>query len=139
MTQVLIDTHVLAWSMIDPSRLSYAALTAFRGAAEILVPPCALHEITLKVRSGKWNEMAPHADRLDGLCLSQGFGFAPYTARMAMAAGSLEWAHRDPFDRMIGATALDLGCPLVSRDDAFDGLDGFPGWQGRIWTSGEKT
>lgn len=133
MTRVLIDTHILAWSLIDPARLSSAALAALKSASEILVPPSALHEISLKVRNGKWNDMIAHAERLDSLCTDQGFLFAPYTARMAMAAGALDWAHRDPFDRMIAATALELTCPLISKDAAFDGLTGVPGWQGRIW------
>lgn len=30
------------------------------------------------------------------------------------------------------AAAMDLGCPPISRDGAFDGLDGRPGWPGRI-------
>lgn len=133
MTKILIDTHVLVWSMIAPSSLPPAALSAIEFASAVLVPPCALHEVALKVRNGKWDEMADHAARLDSLCLSQGLEFAPYTARMAMAAGSLEWSHRDPFDRMIAATAIELSCLLISKDPAFDGLKAVSGWRGRIW------
>ena len=136
MTKVLIDTHVLAWSLIAPSSLPSEALAAIKSASDVLVPPCALHEITLKVRNRKWDDMLPHVDRLDSLCLAQGFEFAPYSARMAMAAGFLEWAHRDPFGRMIAATAIELSCPLISKDPAFDGLKGFTGWCGRIWNDG---
>lgn len=136
MTKVLIDTQVLVWSMVDPASLPDEAVSAIESAALVLVPPCALHEITLKVRNGKWDDMIPHADRLDSLCLAQGFEFAPYTARMAMAAGSLEWVRRDPFDRMIAATAIELSCSLVSQDPAFDGLADFTGWCGRIWDGG---
>ena len=53
-----------------------------------------------------------------------------------MAAGLLAWDHRDPFDRMIAATAIELSCPLISKDPAFDGLAGFTGWCGRIWNEG---
>jgi len=133
MSAVLIDTHVLAWSLIDPGSLAPAALSALEAASTILVPPCALHEITLKVRNGKWDTMRAHADQLDSLCLAQGFDFSPYTARMAMASGSLDWVHRDPFDRMIAATALELSCPLISKDAVFDALHTLPGWKGRIW------
>ena len=58
---------------------------------------------------------------------------APYTAEIAFLAGAMQWSHRDPFDRMIAATAMALGCPLISKDAAFDGLDGLPEWHGRIW------
>ena len=52
---------------------------------------------------------------------------------MAILAGSMEWDHPDPFDRMIGVTALEMGMALVSSDEAFDMLDEIPGWRGRIW------
>lgn len=133
MTVVLIDTHVLAWSLIEPDLIEKQARSVLEGGATIYVPPCALHEIALKVRKGAWDQMAPHAGRLDALCAVQGFQPAPYTFRMAMLAGSLDWAHRDPFDRMIAATAIEMTAPLVSKDTAFNGLEGFDRWLGRIW------
>ena len=72
MTRILIDTHVLAWSMISPASLPNEARAAIESASAVLAPPCALHEITWKVRNGKWDAMAHHADRLDSLCLAQG-------------------------------------------------------------------
>lgn len=135
MTSVLIDTHVLAWSLIAPARLPQEAKSLLVSGAMVYVPPCSLHEITTKVRNGKWDAMAPYTDRLDGLCMSQGFHIAPYTAKMAMRSGSMDWAHRDPFDRMIAATALEMACPLISTDAAFDDLEAFPAWKGRIWGS----
>ena len=32
----------------------------------------------------------------------------------------MEWPHRDPFDRLLAATALIEGLPLVSIDVVFD-------------------
>lgn len=135
MTAVLIDTHVLVWSLIDPDRIGTHARSIMEGGATVYVPPCALHEMTLKIRKGAWDEMAPHADRLDALCAVQGFQPAPYTFRMAMRAGALDWAHRDPFDRMIATTAMEMRVPLVSKDPAFDDLEAIDGWFGRIWSA----
>lgn len=134
MSDVLIDTHVLAWSLVASSYLTHEVRRSLESGATIYVPPCALHEITLKVRKGQWDEMEPHAGRLDSLCFAQGFRIASYTGRMAMLAGSMEWKHADPFDRMIAATAIEMACPLISKDAAFDGLEGSPGWKGRIWS-----
>jgi PIN domain nuclease of toxin-antitoxin system len=133
---VLLDTHALAWSLIAPDVLGPEVRAALEGGAAVHVPPCAFHEITLKVRKGKWDAMAPHAGRLDALSAAQGFRVAPYTARMAMLAGAMDWAHPDPFDRMIAATALELAMPLVSKDGAFDDLSGRVEWRGRLWGSG---
>nr|WP_207102243.1 type II toxin-antitoxin system VapC family toxin [Paracoccus shandongensis] len=133
MSHVLVDTHVLAWSLVAPSFLTAAARSLLESGATIHVPPCAFHEIASKVRKGKWDAMLPYARSLDSLCSAQGFSIAPYTARMAMLSGSMEWDHPDPFDRMIAATAIEMSCPLISKDTAFDGLIGFAGWKGRIW------
>ena len=116
MTNVLIDTHVLAWSLIAPARLPLEARSLLVSGAMVYVPPCSLHEITTKVRTGKWDAMAPYADRLDGLCMSQGFHIAPYTAKMAMRSGAMDWAHRDPFDRLMIAQALVEKMAFISAD-----------------------
>ena len=39
----------------------------------------------------------------------------------AAYAAHLEWAHRDPWDRLLAAQALLENCVLVSVDKVFDG------------------
>ena len=133
MSSVLIDTQILAWSLVDPGKLSETACAKLTEVTKVYVPPIAFYEIARKVRIGKWDEMKPHMDGLGGLVEKQGFHFAPYTARMATQAGLLEWDHRDPFDRMIAATALELKVELVSSDVVFDELDSRDDWRGRVW------
>lgn len=134
MSVILLDTHVWAWSLFEPSKLSPAAIKAIEKATEVYVPPCAFHEITQKHRSGKWPEAGNVVGRLISLLEAQAGLVAPYTARMAIMSGGMEWNHGDPFDRMIAATAIEMACPLVSKDSAFDDLEGIPGWKGRIWS-----
>ena len=132
---VLLDTHVWAWSLFEPSKLSPVAVRAIERASEVYVPPCSFHEITQKYRSGKWPEVGDVVDRLISLLEAQGGLVAPYTARMGIRSGDMEWSHRDPFDRMIAATAIEMACPLISKDTAFDDLEDVSGWKGRIWSS----
>jgi len=134
MTTVLLDTHTWVWSMLDMPDLHPAARQAIEEAQTVYVAPCSFHEITQKHRSGKWPEVGSILARLPALLRAQGGVVAPYTAEMAMLSGGMEWSHRDPFDRMIAATAIEMACPLVSKDAAFDGLKGFPGWKGRLWS-----
>jgi PIN domain nuclease of toxin-antitoxin system len=133
MTTVLLDTHTWVWSLFAPSALSQTAKASIETAQTVTLAPCSFHEITAKHRSGKWPEVGPIIARLPQLLAAQGGVVAPYTAGMAMHSGGMDWAHKDPFDRMIAATAIELSCPLVSKDAAFDSLAGQAGWMGRIW------
>lgn len=133
MSAVLIDTHVLAWSLVDPDRLSPTARRAIESSSAVFVPPCSLQEIALLVRKGAWDAMAAQVGRLDSLCALQGMQPAPFTWRMGLLAGHMEWTHRNPFDRMIAATAIEMAIPLVSKDTAFDSLPSTTGWMTRLW------
>ena len=133
MTTVLLDTHAWVWSLFAAAELSGPARQAIEAAQTVLVAPCSFHEIAQKHRLGKWPEVSGIVGQMPQLLRAQGGMVAPYTATMAMLAGGMDWSHRDPFDRMIAATAIEMVCPVVSRDSAFDDLRGRSGWPGRVW------
>ncbi|MDE0054608.1 MAG: type II toxin-antitoxin system VapC family toxin [Gammaproteobacteria bacterium] len=131
MSAVLLDTHAWIWSLMDSSRLGSDAKTAIIEADAVHVSPISVYEIVRKARLGKWPEIVPHIDAL--LTETQTVS-APFTRAVATRAGALDWAHRDPFDRFIAATAIEMGWALVSKDPEFDALDRTRGWQGRVWS-----
>ncbi|MRX52029.1 PIN domain-containing protein [Paracoccus sp. S-4012] len=133
MSRVLLDTHSFIWSLVMSSELSATARGMIEAADAVYVAPISFYEITQKHRIGRWPELGPVVDQLLPLWREQGTELAPYTAEIAFLAGAMPWSHRDPFDRMIAATAITLGCPLISKDVAFDQLDSFSGWPGRVW------
>ena len=130
MASVLLDTHVWAWSLVEPGRISAAARTAIELADAVYVSPISFFEIGQKVRLGKWPEMAPHAERLPEVLRGQGAYLAPMTGEICLKASLFDWTHRDPFDRLLAATVQVTGDGLVSADGAFDGV---PGGVRRIW------
>lgn len=130
---LLLDTHVWVWTMVEPELIPATLRLRIAAASAVLVPPCALYEIAQKHRLGKWPAVAGLIPRLPALLRAQGAKPAPFTPEMAQRAGAMDWPHRDPFDRMIAATAIELCCPIVSKDPAFDALAGMPGWKGRVW------
>ncbi|TVQ34777.1 MAG: type II toxin-antitoxin system VapC family toxin [Geminicoccaceae bacterium] len=121
MKTVLLDTHAWAWSLGDDPRLSKNAADCLTTATAVLLSPISLFEIRQKVRLGKWPDMAPFTERLVDILAEQGGRLAPLDGPICSAAGGMAWAHRDPFDRLILATALHIGVPLVSADVVFDG------------------
>ncbi|PWR02478.1 PIN domain nuclease [Meridianimarinicoccus roseus] len=124
MRAVLLDTHAWVWSFASPALLSARASAAITGADTVYVSPISFFEIGQKVRLGKWPEMEAHVAGLAEILTAQGGVAAPFTPDICLRAALRDWAHRDPFDRLLAASANVLGLPLVSRDAAFAGWNG---------------
>jgi PIN domain nuclease of toxin-antitoxin system len=73
--------------------------------------------------------MAPFMQQLPALLEEQGGGIAALTVEICLRASTMAWEHRDPFDRLLAATAQHHAVPVISADDAFDALPGLV----RIW------
>lgn len=122
---LLLDTHVLLWMLMEPQRIPGPLLERLRDpGTDLIVSAASAWEIGTKHRLGKLDRAAGvvagysgHIDRLGARELAIG-------SRHALAAGTLAWAHRDPFDRMIGAQGLLESLPVVTADRQ---LADFPG------------
>lgn len=132
MTSYLIDTHVWAWSLLSATTTSKMA-EIFSDADGLQLSAISLYEIRQKVRLGKWLQMEPYSAVLLDLLERQGIGAISVDAEISQLAGALDWEHRDPFDRLIAASAIRMQMPLVSADEIFDQLKSRKDWPGRIW------
>lgn len=127
MASVLLDTHIWAWSFTDDVRLSPRLRSHILSADFVFVSAVSLYEIGQKTRLGKWPSMEPYLADLPDLIEAQGALPAHITPDVALTAATLDWTHRDPFDRFLAATAITNGLPLISIDTAFDALTNWPG------------
>jgi len=59
---------------------------------------------------------------LEVIVQTDGHEILPLYGSLALKASLLDWPHRDPFDRIIAASALHEGLPLVSSDCVFDDI-----------------
>lgn len=122
---LLLDTHALLWTLLEPDRIPASTLDRIRGhGTELLVSAASAWEIATKFRLGKL-DAAPavvlgYADHLLRLRAAE----IPISSHHALTAGSLTWEHRDPFDRLIAAQAMIESIPVVTADRA---LTAFPG------------
>lgn len=123
MAALLLDTHVWAWTLAD-APLPPPLFSALAEAEVVYISPISLYEIGQKVRLGKWPEMLPFVPRLAEVLREQNGFVAELTPEICLKAATLDWDHRDPFDRFIAATALANGWPLASVDPAFDTCPG---------------
>ena len=113
MARLLLDTHVLLWSLTDPMALSGRARDALQDSAnDVFVSPVSGWEIAVKRALGKLR--AP--DDLEAGVREQRFTPLLLTFQHAEQAGALPPHHGDPFDRMLIAQAQTEGLVLVTRD-----------------------
>ena len=66
----------------------------------MFVSPITFFEISQKVRLGKWPEMNAFVAELPVLLERQGGFCADLEPAICVAAGMMDWSHRDPFDRL---------------------------------------
>jgi PIN domain nuclease of toxin-antitoxin system len=118
----LVDTHVLLWLLSAPDRIPEAVLATLADRANaLMVSTASALEISTKVRLGRL-DAAELSTTLPGRLTGIGADVLPITLEHAMLAGSLSWAHRDPFDRLLVAQATIEGATLVTVDAALVGL-----------------
>ena len=111
--RLLLDTHVLLWSLAEPRRLRDETREALEDAGnDVFVSAVSGWEIAVKRALGKLE--AP--DNLEAAVREQRFGLLNLTFRHAEQAGALPPHHRDPFDRMLVAQAQVEGLVVVTRD-----------------------
>jgi PIN domain nuclease of toxin-antitoxin system len=119
----LLDTHVFLWLLGEPDRLPEEILDELEDdETRLLVSAASAMEIATKVRIGKLPGgnavVVGWAERLAELDAAE----IPITPRHALLAGSLDWAHRDPFDRLLAAQSLVENVPLLTADTAMASL-----------------
>lgn len=118
--KVILDTHIFFWWMKGDARLPdhHQALIQ-QDANEICVSAITGWEIAIKVKLGKWPEASVLLPGLAPKIEAAGFALLPLTLLQAERAGSLDLVHRDPFDRMLAAQAMDLDLAILTVEAAF--------------------
>lgn len=121
MSNYVTDTHGLIWYLEDSPRLGVEARAAFdacdRGEALIYVPTICLVELVYLCEKGRIPWTLWEVFRTELATNTTGLMLVNLTAGVVDAMRQIPRdAVPDMPDRIIAATALDLGLPLISRD-----------------------
>jgi len=118
---LLLDTHTLLWFLADSIKLSAAAKSVVEDAANHRwLSPVSLLEIAIKIRIDKLRIDAPFDSLFPSSLAMNKIELVPILPRHIAPLTILPIFHRDPFDRLIAATAQADDFVLVSADTAFD-------------------
>jgi PIN domain nuclease of toxin-antitoxin system len=110
---VLLDTHALIWALENSPRLSAVARAAIVDPDNtVLASSVSAWEIAIKKALGRLEV----PDDLEHAIEAAGFTKRVVTFADARRLEVLPEHHRDPFDRMLVAQALEDGVPVVTRD-----------------------
>lgn len=110
---ILLDSHVLLWWLAADLRLGVPARELISRRDEVVaVSAVSIFEIETKRRIGRVD--APEG--LVDVLAQESFELLALHGRPAALAGSLNWAHRDPFDRLLVAVSRATSAPLLTAD-----------------------
>ena len=116
----LLDTHTYYWFRTAPQRLPAAMIQLISNSSEqILISTVTPWEMAIKTGIGKLNAASLLLD-FEARELAAGFQMASITTAQAIRSGLFPSHHRDPFDRLLAAQALELRLSLISRDPVFE-------------------
>ena len=117
---LLLDTHTFLWWVNDSPRLPKKARAAIATPGETcLVSLASCWEMAIKI-SLKRLSLPQRLDRfITEQMAANGFQSLAITLADTTRAAGLPFHHRDPFDRLLAAQALEEDLTIVSGDRAF--------------------
>jgi PIN domain nuclease of toxin-antitoxin system len=116
----LIDTQILIWTLINPKKLIEQTKQILQNN-EIFVSHICLFEIAIKQKIGKLPELDMAIATLCDLIKQDGFTLLELKTKHIAAYTDIPLLpeHRDPFDRLLLATAFSENMPIISADENF--------------------
>jgi PIN domain nuclease of toxin-antitoxin system len=116
---LLLDTHVFLWWVNGAPISARAAEYLAAREHEILFSAASAWEMTIKASIGKLTVPEPVATFVQKNLALNGFRWFGIEPEALSVLQGLHYHHRDPFDRLLIAQAIALGCPLLSADPLF--------------------
>ncbi|MCF6311007.1 MAG: type II toxin-antitoxin system VapC family toxin [Verrucomicrobiales bacterium] len=123
--RLLLDTHVILWMVSDDLRLPEAARRIIRDADQLVYSPVSFWEMAIKTSLKKTDfQLSPNwGSRIEGELRYNGAIKLNIEIRHCIKVSTLPWHHRDPFDRLLVAQAIEEDLTLLSRDENISQYD----------------
>lgn len=115
--RLLLDTHVWAWSLLDPDRLSRQVKAALGDPdSELWLSPVSTWEMMLLIERGRMEVDRPAAEWVREVLERVPMREAELNHAVALRSRAVSLPHDDPADRFLAATASVYDLTLVTAD-----------------------
>ncbi len=123
--KLLLDTHIVLWSIMDDPRLTRSAKKLIaENAGECFFSAASVWEVAIKNSiPGRFVGISSMNFTIEAK--AAGFRNMDVTTEHAELVETLPHHHEDPFDRMLVAQAVAEGCLLVTHDDRIPAYGAF--------------
>ncbi len=130
--QHIIDTHTFLWFADGSEKLPTSVRSLIVDPANITqISIASFWETGIKASTGKLT-LSTSLLGLVAVAESQSIEILPITVQAISLVQQMPFHHRDPFDRIIAATALVTSRILLSADTIFDAYGVSRTWQDGI-------
>lgn len=122
-TKFLLDTHCLMWLQENSPKLSEALKSEIKSPTNLVYfSQISLFEIAIKRKIGKLPLFLASIDEIYQLAIHNGFQFIPIKNAHIKQYQEIPFfeKHRDPFDRLLIATAKEENLNIISDDKNFE-------------------
>ena len=117
MSKYLLDTHILLWSLLDPSALSQKVVVELENDAnQLWLSPISTWEVLMLSEKGRIQLDASPIDWMKNVLSTLPFHEAGLNHEVAMHSRKIRLPHQDPADRFIAASAAVYGLTLITAD-----------------------
>ena len=120
--QYLLDPQILIWSLEDSPKLKASLRTLIENPSHTMfVSQFSLMEMSIKLKLGKLPEFIVNIEFITSQLLSDGFEILQVSNNHIFPYQQIPFYvdHRDPFDRLLLATAFSEQIPIISIDEKF--------------------
>lgn len=118
--RILLDTHTFLWFVNDSPELSNDAAELLESDVDLLLSTASLWEIAIKVSLKKLSLPDDYERFIPQQIALNDIEVLPIAIDHLNVVAKLPLHHRDPFDRMLIAQAVQEGIQVVSADTKFD-------------------
>ena len=117
--RAILDTHAFLWAMAGDRRMSQRAHDLFQGPSELFLSFASIWEILIKVQLEKLRLPRPAGPFVIRKLAENRIEALRINLDHLLAFEGLPMHHRDPFDRMLIAQAINESLPIVTADKIF--------------------